>query len=104
MGRGPRQRSVDPAGDVILVFRTGVYSDQGLAIQHFTITHGQATSGGVTYRVVGGETHNDLAAAASTSTSCSSGRTGGFDRATFVVRSYSHGGDGFLFDFGTCAV
>ena len=92
------------AGDVILTFRTGVFSDQGLAIQHFAITHGQATSGGMTYRVVGVETHNDLAGRLNLNIMFLGPNGGVADRATFVLRSYSHGGDGFLFDFGTCAV
>ena len=92
------------AGDVILTFRTGVFSDQGLAIQHFAITHGQATSGGMTYRVVGVETHNDLAGRLNLNIMFIGPNGGVVDRAAFVLRSSSHGGDGFLFDFGTCAV
>jgi hypothetical protein len=92
------------AGDVIVTFRTGVYSDLGLAIQHFTITHGQATYGRTTYRVVGGETHNDLAGRLNLNIMFLGPSGGVVDRATFIGRSYSHGGVGFLFDFGTCAM
>ena len=91
------------AGDAIVTWRTGVYSDLGLAIQHFTITHGQATSGGTTYRVVGGETHNDLAGRLNLNIMFLGPSGGVADRATFVMRDYSHGGAGFVFDFGTCA-
>jgi hypothetical protein len=91
-------------GDVILTFRTDVYSDYGLAIEHFTITHGQATSGGTTYRVVGGETHNDLAGRLNLNVMFLGPSGGVVDRATFVMRQDSHGGAGFYVDHGTCGV
>ena len=92
------------AGDVIATWRTGIVSEFGDAIQHFTITHGQATSDGTTYRVVGVETHNDLAGRLNLNIMLLGPRGGVVDRATFVARAYSHGGVGFWFDFGTCAV
>ena len=91
------------AGDVILTFRTGVFGDQGLAIQHFTITLGQAASGGVTYRVVGGERKRPGRPPQPQHHVPRAERRG--HRPGHVrFRSDSHGGNGFLFDFGTCAV
>lgn len=104
---GPNNERVytfQEGGSLIFQYLTDSYTDQ-IHIAHWTLTNTWATDqAGTPYRVVGGETYNDLAGRLNLNIMFFSPRGGVVDRATFVARSYSHGGVGFWFDFGTCAV
>jgi hypothetical protein len=94
-------------GKMVLDYHTDAYdpSTDYLAAAHWTLTGAQATDqAGMSYRVVGGETYSDPAGRLNLNIMFLSPGRGVVDRATFVARTYSHGGIGFYFDFGTCAV
>ena len=94
-------------GKIALDYHTDAYdpSTGYLAAARWTLTDAQATDlAGTSYRVVGGETYSDPAGRLNLNIMFLSRSGGVVDRATFVARTYSHGGVGFYFDFGTCAV
>jgi hypothetical protein len=94
-------------GTLIFHYRTEAI-DPGTGdfqVGHWTLTNAWATDAdGTPYRVIGGETYSDLAGRLNLKIIFLSPDGGIADSASFVARAYSHGGLGFWFDFGSCAV
>lgn len=92
-------------GTMLVVYPAGALDADGLHAGHWTLVNAWATDlAGKAYRVVGGETYSDPAGRLNINVMFVKPGGGVADRVTFVARSYSHGGVGFFFDFGTCAI
>lgn len=94
-------------GNLIFYYRTEAIDPitGDFQVAHWTLTNAWATdAAGTSYRVIGGETYSDLAGRLNLKIVFLSPNGGIADSASFVGRSYSHGGLGFWFDFGSCAV
>jgi len=93
-------------GTLIFQYRTEATdpSTGEFQVAHWTLVNAWADADGTSYRVTGGETYTDLAGRLNLKLMFLSPSGGIADSASFVGRAYSHGGDGFWFDFGGCAV